>query len=98
MGCPPARVGGSVEVFEYLSPKVSGYQRIWRRAMSLRSRGDLSAMAAQTHSAPEAAPAAVWRDSASATTFAVPGRCTSWLVYSEMKAGEVELLAARGRR
>ncbi len=26
-GCPPARVGGSVEVFEYLSPKVSGYQR-----------------------------------------------------------------------
>ncbi len=24
---PPARVGGSVEVFEYLSPKVSGYQR-----------------------------------------------------------------------
>jgi hypothetical protein len=26
-GCLPARVGGSVEVFEYLSPKVSGYQR-----------------------------------------------------------------------
>jgi hypothetical protein len=27
-GRPPARVGGSVEVFEYLSPKVSGYQRV----------------------------------------------------------------------
>ncbi len=26
-GCPPARVGGPVEVFENLSPKVSGYQR-----------------------------------------------------------------------
>ncbi len=26
-GRPPARVGGSVEVFEYLSPEVSGYQR-----------------------------------------------------------------------
>ncbi len=26
-GHPPARVGGSMEVFEYLPPKVSGYQR-----------------------------------------------------------------------
>jgi hypothetical protein len=27
-GCPTARVGGPVEVFENLSPKVSGYQRV----------------------------------------------------------------------
>ncbi len=27
VGCPPARVGGPVKVFEYLLPKVSGYQR-----------------------------------------------------------------------
>ncbi len=33
-GRPLARVGGSVEVFEYLSPKVSGYQR----AKSFRGR------------------------------------------------------------
>ena len=59
-------------------------QRIWRRAMSLRSRGDLSAMAAQTRAAPAAA--AARRDSASATTLDIPGRYTSWLVYSEMKA------------
>jgi hypothetical protein len=59
-------------------------QRIWRRAMSLRSRGDLSAMAAQTQAVPAAA--ATGRDSASATTLDVPGRYTSWLVYSEMKA------------
>ncbi len=37
-------------------------QRIWRRAMSLRSRGALLATAAQTHSAPAAA-AAAGRDS-----------------------------------
>ncbi len=27
-GCPPARVGSAMEMFEYLSPKVSGYQRV----------------------------------------------------------------------
>jgi hypothetical protein len=83
-GHPCARVGGPVEVFEYLSPKVSGHQRaectgggvavevdvatfcvmmrrpglerrvctfrqrIRQRAMSFRSRGALSLMAAQT--------------------------------------------------
>ncbi len=52
--------------------------------MSLRSSGDLSVMAAQTRAAPAAA--ATGRDSASATTLDVPGRYTSWLVYSEMKA------------
>jgi hypothetical protein len=26
-GCSPARMGGSVEMFKYLSPKVSGHQR-----------------------------------------------------------------------
>jgi hypothetical protein len=59
-------------------------KRIWLRAMSLRSRGDLSVMAAQTHSTPAAA--AAGRDRASATTIDVPGRYLSWLVYSEMKA------------
>jgi hypothetical protein len=59
-------------------------QRIWRGATSLRSRGDLSAMAEQTQTVPAAA--AAGRDSASATTLDVPGRNTSWLVYSEMKA------------
>jgi hypothetical protein len=59
-------------------------QRIWRRAMSLRSRGDLSAMAAQTRAV--LAAAAAGRDSASATKLDVPGRYTSWLLYSEMNA------------
>ncbi len=61
-------------------------QRIWRRAMSLRSRGALSATAAQTHSATAATAAAAGRDSASATTLVVPGKYFSWLVYSEIKA------------
>ncbi len=59
-------------------------QRIWRRVISLRSRGDLSAMAAQTRAVP--AVAAARRDSASATTLDLPGTYTSWLVYSEMNA------------
>ncbi len=59
-------------------------QRIWRRAMSLRSRGDLSAMDAQTRAVPAVADAG--RDSASATPLDVPGTYTSWLVYSEMNA------------
>jgi hypothetical protein len=59
-------------------------QRIWRRAISLRSRGDLSAMAAQTQAFPAAATAR--RDSSSATTLDVPGTYTSWLVYSEINA------------
>jgi hypothetical protein len=50
----------------------------------LRSRGDLSAMAAQTRTVP-AADAAGW-DSASATTLDAPGTYTSLLVYSEMNA------------
>jgi hypothetical protein len=52
--------------------------------MSLRSRGDLSVMTAQTQAVPAAA--ATGRDNAFATTLDVPGRYTSWLVYSEMKA------------
>jgi hypothetical protein len=52
--------------------------------MSLRSRGNLSVMAAQTRAVLVAA-AAGW-ESPSATTLDVPGRYTSWLVYSEMKA------------
>ncbi len=44
--------------------------------MSLRSRGDLSAMAAQARAAPAAA--AAGRDSASATTLDVPGRYRHW--------------------
>jgi hypothetical protein len=60
------------------------WQRIWRRAISLISRGDLSAMAAQTRAVPAVA-AAGW-DSTSATTFDVPSTYTSWLVYSEMNA------------
>jgi hypothetical protein len=59
-------------------------QRIWRKAISFKSRGDLSAMAAQTRMVP--ATAAARQDSASATTFDVPGTYTSWLVYSEMNA------------
>jgi hypothetical protein len=59
-------------------------QRIWHRAISLRSRVDLSAMAAQTWAVPVAA--AVGRDSASTTMLDVPGTYTSWLVYSEMNA------------
>jgi hypothetical protein len=54
------------------------------RAISLRSRGDLSAMAAQTRAVPAAATAR--RDSSSATTLDVPGTCTSWLVYTEINA------------
>jgi hypothetical protein len=119
-GRSPARVGGSMEMFENLSPKVPGHQRaegamdespmrsrsptfcvmmhspgleqractwgqrIWRRDISLRSRGDLSAMAAQTRAVPAAATAR--RESSSATTLDVPGTYTSWLVYSEMNA------------
>ncbi len=60
--------------------------------MSLRSRGALSATAAQTHSGP----AAAGRDSASATTLVVPGKYFSWLVYSDKS--QVTLLAARGQR
>jgi hypothetical protein len=52
--------------------------------ISFRSRGNLSLMAANTRAVP-AATAAGW-DSASATTFDVPGTYTSWLVYSEMNA------------
>jgi hypothetical protein len=59
-------------------------QRIWRRAISFRSRGALSAMAVQTRAVPAAA--AAWWDSESATKFDVPGTYTSWFVYSEMKA------------
>ncbi len=59
-------------------------QRIWRRAISFRSRGAPSAMAAQTQAVPAAA--AAMRDSASATTFDVPGTYTSWFVYSVMNA------------
>jgi hypothetical protein len=55
-------------------------QRIWRRAISFRSRGALSAMAAQTRAVPAAAV------NASATTFYVPGMYTIWFVYSEMNA------------
>ncbi len=50
----------------------------------MRSRGDLSAMAAQMRVVP--AVAAAWRDSAYATMLDVPGTYTSWLVYSEMNA------------
>jgi hypothetical protein len=49
--------------------------RSWRRAISFRSRGDLSALAAQTRTVP-----------AFATTLDVPGTYTSWVVYSEMNA------------
>jgi hypothetical protein len=82
-GRPLARVGGPVEIFENLSPKVPGLsmrsrsptffvimhspglewractcgQRIWRSAMSLRSRGNLSVMAAQTRRVPAVAAA-----------------------------------------
>jgi hypothetical protein len=59
-------------------------QRICLRAMSFRSRGNLSAMAAQTWVGPAAATAG--RDSASATTFDIPGTYTSWFVYYEMNA------------
>jgi hypothetical protein len=52
--------------------------------MSFRSRGNLSAMAAQTQVGPAAATAG--RDRASATTFDIPGTYTSWFVYSEMNA------------
>jgi hypothetical protein len=41
-------------------------------------------MAAQTRTVPAAA--AAGRDSVSATTFDVPGKYTSWFVYSEMNA------------
>jgi hypothetical protein len=58
-------------------------QRIWQRAMSLRSRGDLSVMASQTQAVPAAA--AAGQDNASATTLDVPGRYTSWFVYSKIK-------------
>jgi hypothetical protein len=50
-------------------------QRIWRRAISLRSRGDLSAMAAQARAVPATATAG--RDRTSATTLDVPGTYTS---------------------
>ncbi len=46
-------------------------QRIWRRAISFMSRGDLSAMAVQTWAVP--AVAAAGQDSLSATTFDVHG-------------------------
>jgi hypothetical protein len=59
-------------------------QRIWRRAISFRSRCALLAMAVQTRAVPEAA--AAGRDSESATTFDVLGTYTRWFVYSEMNA------------
>jgi hypothetical protein len=59
-------------------------QRIWRRAISFRSRGALSAVAAQTQAVPVVA--AARRESVSATTFDIPGTYTSWFVYSEMNA------------
>jgi hypothetical protein len=54
------------------------------KAISFRSRGDLSAMAAKTQAG--LAAAAAGRDSVSATTFDVPGTYTSWFVYSKMNA------------
>ncbi len=119
-GRSPARVGGPVEVFKNLSPKVSGYQRaecaggrvsdevkvanllcddaqtragaqglyLWAKDLAeghilqIRSRGAPSAMAAQTRAVPAGATAG-W-DSASPTTFDIPGTYTSWFVYSEM--------------
>ena len=61
-------------------------QRIWRSAMSRRSKGALSAMAAQLRAAAAVATLESGQDSASATTLDIPGTCTSWVVYSEMKA------------
>ncbi len=60
-------------------------QRIWRRAMSLRSRGALSAMAEQAGAAVAAMPE-TGRESASAMTLDVPGTNTRMLVYSDMNA------------
>ncbi len=52
--------------------------------MSFRSRGALSAMAAQTRVVPAAATGG--RDSASAMTFDLSGTYTKWFVYSDMNA------------
>ena len=54
--------------------------------MSRRSKGALSAMAAQLRTAAAVAELERGRDSAFATTLDIPNTYTSWVVYSEMKA------------
>jgi hypothetical protein len=65
-------------------------QRIWQRDISFRSRGALSAMAAQTWAVLAAAVAG--RDSGSATTFHAHGTYISWFVRPEV-GGETLLRA-----
>jgi hypothetical protein len=77
--CAGGRVADEVKDADLLCDDAqTGGQRIWRRAISFRSRGILSAMAAQARAVP--AVAAAGRNSASPTTFDVPGTYASCMV------------------
>ncbi len=94
-GRPPARVGGPVEVFENLEESQMRSRSPTFCVMMCRPGLERRACTCGQR---------IWRraiagrDSASATTFDVPGTYTNQLVSVFQNECQVALLAARGRR